>query len=83
MTPPADSTRANGQYCGWNERADEYGPLENAWQRVEPGIKVVTTRVPKRAAQSGVRSPAQSLADVYADVGEWWRIAPWRKARAR
>ena len=28
---------ATCQYCGWNGPADHCGPLENAWERVEPG----------------------------------------------
>ena len=40
--------------------------------RHEPGIKVVTTRVPARATRFGVRSTAQSLANVM-----WNPSHPW------
>ncbi len=88
---------ATCQYCGWNGPADRCGPLENAWERVEPGdpmpagacpkckasalldetrhepcIKIVTTRVPERATKFGVRSTAQSLADVMWDSSRPW-----------
>ena len=88
---------ATCQYCGWNGPADQCGPLNNAWERVEPGdvmpagecpkcnasalldearhepcIKVATTRVPERATKFGVRSTAQSLANVMWDYSRPW-----------
>ena len=50
--------------CGDNAMLDEAG--------CEPGLKVVTTLVPERATKFGVRSTAQSLANVMWDYSRPW-----------
>ena len=50
--------------CGNNAMLDEAGD--------EPCIKVATTRVPECATRFGVRSTAQSLADVMWDASRPW-----------
>ena len=56
--------RANAPKCNASALLDE--------TRHEPCIKIATTLVPERATKFGVRSTAQSLADVMWDPSRPW-----------
>ena len=43
---------ATCQYCGWNGPADQCGPLENAWERVQPGDTMPAGECPECSASA-------------------------------
>ena len=43
---------ATCQYCGWSGPADQCDPLENAWERVEPGTPMPAGECPKCSASA-------------------------------
>ena len=52
---------ATCRYCGWQGPADRCGPLENAWERVQPGDPMPAGACPKCYASALLDEPGPSL----------------------
>ena len=69
---------ATCQYCGWQGPADRCGPLENAWERVQPGDPMPAGECPKCNASALLDEPEPCLRIVTAREPECATHFPFR-----